>query len=234
MEPFSSPVTAKPDAGTSWGKAASYYAGSFISLLKSERTGKKWNSLWKSKSGDRGMNHTGEVQSHAVPKQAFLVHFTTGARPGHSAKGGRATGRHTILTPVQCLSDTNQSGKLVSTSFQWKVVVLWFPPELWYSLGPQSCLLVQALSHKWSSMWGTVWNRIKAKLKIILKHNQEPDPRVLWSLGRQVVIGGGLAYVNLAPVRFLFLALGFMGVSRMTEDYSLLLNLSFLCFIQRY
>lgn len=43
-----------------------------------------------------------------------------------------------VSTPAQCLDAINQAAPDVPTSFQWKLVVLRFPPEPWCGLGPLS------------------------------------------------------------------------------------------------
>ena len=145
-----------------------------------------------------------------IPKMGFPNIFTTGYRSGQATSPMReGAGRLVSLTPVQSLSTTNQAGREVSTSFQWNLV-LRFPPELWWILG---CWTLCACSSLWPQMQltvGTKWNRIKAKLKIILKPNQEPDPRVSWRLGHQVAWGGRTGLWKMTSLRFLFLALAHM------------------------
>ena len=147
-----------------------------------------------------------------VPKTGFSNIVTTGDRSGQATIPVReGAGRLVSLTPVQSLSTTNQAGQEVSTSFQWNLVVLPFPPELWWSLGSWTLCACSSLWPQMQLAVGTKWNRIKAKLKIILKPNQEPDPRVSWRLEHQVAWGGRMGLWKMTSLRFLFLALAQMG-----------------------
>ena len=159
-----------------------------------------------------GPNERAESDAAGSQRRDFLTQSPLAigqARP--QSQWGRGTGRLISLTPVRSLNTTNQAGREVSTSFQWNLVVLRFPPELWWSLAswtPCAC------SNLWPQMQlavGTKQNRIKAKLKIILKPNQETDPTVSWKLGHQVAWGERTGLWKTTSLRFLFLALAHMG-----------------------
>lgn len=170
-EVFSSLVVAKSDAGNSTGKVTRHWG---LDLCWAAREWARNRPLWVQTAAWRHEPNGKSTEGHAARsrRQAFLIQFIPSSRSGQgSPRQDEWQADPSFLTPVQCLNAMNQAGHEVSTSFQWKLMVLWFPPELWWSLGSLT-LLVQTLSHECSSMWGTEWDGIKAKLKVILKHIQ--------------------------------------------------------------
>lgn len=110
--------------GRSLGKAETSYTWSSRSLLKRARMGEKWGLF--PKGGDGGM----------TTERPRDRPFSSSSSPAPGGPGAIPARKSLVFTPAPCLHAINQAAPDVPTSFQWKLVVLRFPPEPWCGLGP--------------------------------------------------------------------------------------------------